>query len=218
MKVLLRYSFLLLALILSISSSAQLTRDLYKLYNPAYFNKGSIDTSTFEPWRLQSMNKPSYSVEVGSSYSSFGGGLSSTYISPTVSFMATEKLYIVAGGKFSYANMGMGSMPMLGSNQSGLPEQQMTGNPTEAFAYGMYQVNEKLSFYGLGSFGKNQLYISPFQSGIRTSDYQHLSFGMDYRISEKVSIGASFGVTNGPAWGISPFGGYGHQRMNPFFP
>jgi len=43
---------------------------------------------------------------------------------------------------------------------------------------------------------------------------------MDYKVSEKVSIGASFGVINGPAfgWGYSPFNQYGYQRHNPFFP
>jgi hypothetical protein len=92
------------------------------------------------------------------------------------------------------------------------------GNPTEAFAYGRYLVNSKLSIYGMGAFGKNQIYMSPFQSGFSTSDYQQVSFGLDYKISEKTSIGASFGVTNGPAWGISPFSGYRNQPMNPFFP
>ncbi len=94
------------------------------------------------------------------------------------------------------------------------------GNPTEAFAYGLFQVNEKFSVYGMGSFGKNQLYLSPFQSSISTGDYSHLSFGMNYKISEKTSIGASFGVTNGPAagWGYSPMSNYGNQRYNPFFP
>jgi hypothetical protein len=199
---------------LSLLGNAQLTRDLHTLYHPAYFNQVSDDSTDFDPWRINSSNKPSYSVEVGTSYSTFGGGLSSSYISPTVSFKATEKLHIVAGGKFTRANMG--SIPFLNSEMDQMANQQMSGNPTEAFAYGHYQINEKLSVYGMGAFGKNQLYISPFQSGVTTTDYQQLSFGMDYKISEKFSIGASFGVNNGPAWGISPFG-Y-NSRMSPFFP
>ncbi|PKP36097.1 MAG: hypothetical protein CVT98_09155, partial [Bacteroidetes bacterium HGW-Bacteroidetes-15] len=154
--------------------------------------------------------------EVGSSFSSYGGGFSSTYFSPTVSFMATDRLHIVAGGKFSYANFS--NAPMLNNQVGYSANNQTAGNPTEAFAYGMYQVNSKLSIYGMGSFGKNQIYFSPFQSGFGTADYQHLSFGMDYKISHRVRIGASFGVTNGPAFGFSPNSSYRSQPFNPFFP
>jgi hypothetical protein len=130
-----------------------------------------------------------------------------------VSFMATDKLQIIAGGKFSYTNTN--SRPILNSETNGLAS---NGNPTEAFAYGKYQINERFSVYGLGAFGKNQLYFSPFQSGLSTTDYQHLSFGMDYKISDKVRIGASFGYSNSPVWGTSPFGGFGSHQMNPLFP
>lgn len=200
---------------LFLNASGQLVSRLHELYHPAYYLQEQNDTSTFEPWSKLS-GKTDYSFEVGSSFSSYGGGISSSYISPRVSFMATERLQIVAGGKFSYANTG--SIPLLGTELGQSPNSLGTGNPTEAFAYGRYKVNEKLSVYGMGAFGKNQLYMSPFESGVGTTDYQHLSFGMDYKISDKVSIGASFGVNNGPAWGVSPFGGFGQQRMNPFFP
>lgn len=216
MKIYLKYSLLIAFIFTAAIANAQLTRDLYKLYNPNYFNKAKLDTASFEPWRAMSPSKPSYSVEVGSSYSTFGGGLSSSYISPTVSFMATDKLHIVAGGKFSHTNMG--SIPFLSNEVGQAQTQPMGGNPTEAFAYGHYQVNEKISVYGMGAFGKNQLYISPFQTGFNTGDYSHLSFGMDYKINDKVRIGASFGVSNGPAWGVTPFNSFSNQRMNPFFP
>ena len=210
-----------IAFLCSFSASAQLVRDLHYLYNPSYFyNPYNTlpDTSDFSPSRTFKPGDTKYNFEVGTSYSTFGGGLSSSYISPTVSFMATNKLHIVAGGKFSYANMGGAT---LNSNIGGLmPQQQITGNPTEAFAYAQYQLSDKFSIYGMGSFGKNQLYLSPFQSGISTGDYSHLSLGMDYKISERASIGASFGVTNGPAmgWGYSPMSNYGFRRYNPFFP
>lgn len=210
-----------IAFLCSFSASAQLVRDLHYLYNPSYFynpQNTSLDTSNFSPARAFKPGDAKYNFEIGTSYSTFGGGLSSSYISPTVSFMATSKLHIVAGGKFSYANMGGIAFA---DNTGGLmPQQQITGNPTEAFAYAQYQLNDKFSIYGMGSFGKNQLYLSPFQSGISTGNYNHLSLGMDYKISEKVKIGASFGITNGPAmgWGYSPMSNYGFQRYHPFFP
>ncbi|HZJ74479.1 MAG TPA: hypothetical protein VFC87_06710 [Perlabentimonas sp.] len=220
MKTFVKHCILISMLLMGSIAQAQLARNLHKLYNPAYFNRveSSSDTTTFDPWKISGTRKPSYSVEVGSSYSNFGGGLSSTFISPTVSFMATNKLQITAGGKFSYANMG--GIPLIKSVGGQFFEQQTSGNPTEAFAYAHYQLNEKLSFYGMGSFGKNQLYISPYKMGVGTTDYSQFSLGMDYKVSEKVSIGASFGVINGPAfgWGYSPFNQYGYQRHNPFFP
>jgi hypothetical protein len=211
--------FLILAILshLFFSANGQLLSELHKLYHPAYYYKNQADTSTFEPWNKFTPGQTNYSFEVGSSFSSYGGGISSSYISPMVSFMATDRLHIVAGGKFSYANIG--NTPILNS-QFDLGDGPGIGNPTEAFAYGKFQVNDKLSVFGMGAFGKNQLYMSPFQAGIGTTDYQQFSFGMDYKISEKTSIGASIGFVNGPAWGMSPFGGHGFRSLhtNPFFP
>ncbi len=221
MKTCAKYCMLISLLLLGSLTKAQLARDLHKLYNPAYFNRvePTSDTTTFDPWKINRTRKPSYSVEVGSSYSSFGGGLSSTFISPMVSFMATNKLQVTAGGKFSYANMG--GLPLTNSVGAQFSENQTFGNPTEAFAYVRYELNDRISFFGMGSFGKNQLYISPYKMGISTTDYSNLSFGMDYKVSEKVSIGASFGVVNGPdyGWGYSPFNRRGYQpHHNSFFP
>jgi hypothetical protein len=210
------FTLVLFFLVLYISASGQLTSDLYRLYHPAYFQQNTFDTTETETWNVLSPSKPSYSFEVGSSFSSYGGGFSSSYFSPTVSFMATERLHVVAGGKFSYANFS--NAPALNSQVGQSASNQAIGNPTEAFAYGMYQVNSKLSIYGMGSFGKNQVYMSPFGAGFGTTDYQHLSFGMDYKISDKFRVGASFGYTNGPAWGLSPNSNYRNQPFNPFFP
>ena len=151
MKTCAKYCMLISLLLLGSLTKAQLARDLHKLYNPAYFNRvePTSDTTTFDPWKINRTRKPSYSVEVGSSYSSFGGGLSSTFISPMVSFMATNKLQVTAGGKFSYANMG--GLPLTNSVGAQFSENQTFGNPTEAFAYVRYELNDKISFFGMGS-------------------------------------------------------------------
>jgi hypothetical protein len=216
MEMVKRYSFLLLLVVLGFSSKAQLTRDLHQLYNPTNFFQAPVDSSTFEPWNSPISNKPNYSVEIGTSFSSFAGGFTSSFISPSVSFMATERLHIVAGGKFSNASFTNG--PVFNNQVGENLEEKSISNPSEVFAYGRYQVNNKLSVYGMGAFGKNQLYVSPFQSGIGSADYQHFSFGMDYKISERTRIGASFGVTSGPAFGVSPFGSQRNFGYNPFFP
>lgn len=107
-------------------------------------------------------------------------------------------------------------MPMF-NHSGGLELSQGQGRPVEAFAYGRYIVNNKLSVYGMGAFGNNQYYFSPYNSGFGQANYQNYSLGMDYRISDKVSIGASFGFSNGPSFGYSP---YGNRFGNtfPYFP
>ena len=209
MRLLFRLAPLVVFTTLCLTSYSQLVRDLHRLYSPTSYFQGKADTSTFIPHSLRASG-PQYSVEVGSSFSNFAGGFSSSYFSPTISFMASEKLQIVAGGKFSHNTFSQAML--IGGN---IPENSMNnglGNPAEAFAFGRYEINNKFSVYGLTSFGKNQLYFSPFSTGIGTANYQHLSFGMDYRISDRTSIGASFGVSNGPAWGISPIS----NHRNPF--
>jgi len=216
-----RVNFLVVLIILTLaalSSNAQLVRDLHYLYNPSYFynpQNTKSDTANFSPFSNFKPGETKYNFEVGTSYSSFAGGLSNSYISPSVSYRASERLFIVAGGKFSHATA---TNPQLFSNFNQVTQQNSMGNPAEAYAYGHFQVNEKLSIYGMGAFGKNQIYMSPFGSGFGQADYQHFSVGMDYKISDKTSIGASFGVSNGPAWGISPFGGYGRSGFSPFMP
>ncbi|HNV81971.1 MAG: hypothetical protein WBK12_05680 [Tenuifilaceae bacterium] len=213
--------FLLLLSIFAFGSLAgysQLTRDLYKLYYPQFFQQHQIDSSGFETWRTFKPGETKYSLEVGTGFSTFGGGNSFTtsFISPMIAYSPTERLQIAVGGKFSHANFGNLS---LGDFRAERFNGQVTpGNPTEAFAYGRYLVNSKLTVYGMGAFGKNLPYMSLYQSRFGTADYQHLSFGLDYKISDKTSIGASFGVTNGPAWGVSPFGGQSNHLTNPFFP
>ncbi len=202
----------------SLAGYSQLTRDLYKLYHPHFYQQHQLDTVQFEPWKKFTPGETGYSFEVGTGFSTFGGGNSFTtsFISPMIAYSPTERLQIVAGGKFSHANFG--NMPLGNFRAEGLGGEEVPGNPTEAFAFGRYLINSKLSVYGLGAFGKNQLYFSPYQSGFGTADYQHLSFGLDYKISEKTRIGASFGVTNGPSWSVSPFGGQSNHLTNPFFP
>lgn len=209
-------SFVFFTLILAASLSyGQLVRDLPSLYQPTILPQQE-DTSSFKPWHRFTPGETNYSLEVGTGYSSFGSnaGFSSSYISPMVSFSATENLQIVVGGRFSTTNIH--NVPMF--NQGvGTDNPQIAGNPTEAFAYGRYIVNNRLSVYGLGAIGKNQLYFSPFSAALGTANYQQYSVGMDYKVSEKVSIGASFGFTNGPAFGFSPSGSHRNNSF-PFFP
>lgn len=191
------------ALLATFSAAGQLVKDLHKVYSNGYFEQSSYDSSAFKPWKSYTPGKTQYSFEVGTGYSSFGSGIgmSSSYVSPSVVFSPTQNLLIEVGGRFSYNNFNGAATVLPSAN--GEAQMANPGNPTEAYVHGTYLINSKLRVYGTGAFGNNQLYYSPYNRGFSTTDYQHVSFGMDYKISEKVSIGASFGFTNGPAWGNS---------------
>jgi hypothetical protein len=203
-----------LVFLLTAAASGQLVKDLHKVYSKGYYDQTEFDSSAFKPWKRFTPGKTDYSFEVGTGYSSFGRGIgfSSSYISPSVIITPSQNFMIEVGGRFSYNNYSGAPMFMQQSESGAAPTSP--GNPTEAYAYGRYIVNDRLSVYGLGAFGNNQLYFSPYSSGFSTSNYQHLSFGMDYRVSEKFSIGASFGVTNGPSWGNS----FQRNGWSPFMP
>jgi hypothetical protein len=184
------------------------------VYSNGYFEESSYDSSSFKPWKRFTPGKTDYSFEIGTGYSSFrnGIGMSSSYVSPSVVFSPTQNLLIEVGGRFSYNSFN--GAPMTLPLANGETQMTNTGNPTEAYVHGTYLINSKLRVYGTGAFGNNQLYYSPYNRGFSTTDYQHMSFGMDYKLSEKVSIGASFGITNGPVWGNS----YQQNSWNSFMP
>lgn len=209
-----------LGICISFPASAQLLRDLHYLYNPSYFytpNTLPSDTTLFSPFDNLKKGEFTYRVEAGTGFSSYLGGLSSSFISPMVSYRASNKLFITAGGKFSSNSLLQNSFtPTHGPQAVGLP---FSGNPVEAFAVANYKVNDRLSLYGTGSFGKNQLFLSPY-TGINSGDYKNISFGMDYKFSDSFRIGASFGVNQGPnlGWGNSSYGNSRFFGHSPFFP
>ena len=198
---------LILVSFFAYGSNAQLVNELYKNYIPISKSTSSQDTAIYSPFGIIKPGKPVYNVSFGAGYTSFGRGMgySNSSITPTVAFAPTNKVQIVAGASISYNNMN--NMPMMSNGMGGAKMQQSAGNPTQAFAYGQYQVSNRFSVYAMGAFAKNQLYMSPFQAGIGTMDYQQYGVGFNYKIGSRATIGASFNFTNGPgAMGLSPNG------------
>lgn len=217
------FSILIVHLAFSKASNAQLVRDLHYLYNPSYFynpyhSYTDTDTSFFSPFGMTKKGDVKYNLEVGSGFSSFMGGMTSSFVSPSISYQATNKLHVIVGGKFSHTQS-TGNTPLF-FGQETFNAQPYAGNPTEFFAVAHFQLNEKISLFSAGSFGKNQLYFSPFQYGLNQGDYSHFTLGMDYKISKKVRIGASFDISHGPqmGWGNSLMGRPNYHHFNPYFP
>lgn len=199
-------------------SNAQLIKDLHKVYDPINngMNSSATDSLLFTQNGIIKPGKPVYNVTFGTGYTSFGKGVgfSNSYVSPTVTCAPTEKSLVVVGASFSYTNFNNLSLMQKTSSNGQL--QQSNGNPTQAFAYGQYQVNNRFSVYAMGSFAKNQLYTSPFQQGIGKADYNQFGVGFNYKLSNRVSFGASFNYTNGVNFmGLMP---NSYNTSSPMFP
>lgn len=196
-------------------SNAQLVNDLYKIYTPISQSTSSQDTSIYSPFGIIKPGKPNYSVSFGAGYTSLGRGVgfSNTSVSPTVAFAPNNKSQVIVGASFSRNNFN--NMPAMKNAAGNGGMQQSAGNPTQAFAYGQYQLTNRFSVYAMGAFAKNQPFISPFYGGIGTSDYQQVGVGFNYKLGRAV-IGASFNFTNGPAnLGLST---NGFNSFGPMFP
>lgn len=200
-------------------SNAQLVNDLYKIYAPVSNSSSSNDTSIFSSHGIIKPGKPEYHVSFSTGYTSFGrgNGFSSSSVTPTIAFAPTEKVQIIAGATLSYNNMS--NMPMFRNSVDNPNMKQSAGNPTQAFAYGQYQVNNRFSIYAMGAFSQNQPYISPYYSGIGTYNSREFGVGFNYKLGRKTTIGASFNFSNGPgAIGISPFGNNSFSPFGSIFP
>lgn len=192
-------------------ANAQLVSDLYKAYTPDNRTNFSSDTAIFSQFGILKPGKPVYNVSFGAGYTALGSGMgfSNTSVSPTMAFAPSEKIQVVVGATFSYMNFN--NLPVSKSTPVNGSVQPNGGNPTQAFAYGQYQVNNRLNIYAMGSFGKNQPYLSPFYSGIGRADYQELGVGFNYKLGRRTTIGASFNIARGPGYmGVS------QNSYNPF--
>jgi hypothetical protein len=201
-------------------SNAQLISNLYQAYTPNSLLTSASDSTIFSEYGVIKPGKPVYNISFGAGYTSFGRGMgfSSSTISPTMAFAPTEKLQLVVGASFSYMNLN--NMPVANNMGAAGNLQQTAGNPSQAFAYGQYQVNNRLTVFAMGAFAKNQMYVSPFYAGIGRADYQQMGFGLNYKISRRATIGASFNYSNGPGYmGLSPNSGFNNfNTFGPMFP
>jgi len=194
-------------------TKAQLVNDLYRIYNPISQSTNSQDSSIYSPFGIIKPGNPQYNVSFNAGYTSFGrgNGFSSSSVTPTVAFAPTNKVQVIAGATISHNNMA--NMPMVKDGVNNSRMQQQGANPTQAFAYAQYQINNKFSVFAMGSFSQNQPYISPFYSGIATYNSQEFGVGFNYKLNSKVSFSGSFNYSNGPMFGSSP---YGYNSFSPF--
>lgn len=204
---------IILTLILCMSTLlgfSQLIQDLHSIYDPVFSDTEETDTtSTFSPFGLI---KPgvNYSLSFGAGYSAFGRGMgmSNTYISPSISYSPNQKLQVIGG--MTLSRNGFNGVSFNDEFASQQQQQSVAKTPMQVWAYAQYNLNNKLSIYAVGSVEQNQSYFSFYSNGVGIYDSQMLGLGLNYKISEKTSIGFRFNFDNSN----KPFYGYGRSFGN----
>ena len=164
-------------------------------------------------------NKTSYNVTVGTSFSSFGRGMSrfSSYVAPSVNYQPNSRTH------FSISGM------IMQNNYNGLEKNFNTGlyygHNTSPTNYGIsgrvfHQLSDRWSIFGDGAYFENQSILNDFRAQMYDEDYKTISIGVGYKITDKVQFNIQYRYSNGldPLRDSysSPF--YNHYGNNTLFP
>jgi len=203
------------------SVSAQIRPLLPRYYQPidqSQIEKDKKDSNesdnpTKKQTYLKFHDRITYNVTLGAGYASFSNNMSlmSTYISPSINYQASDKLFINVSGVIMQNNY---------NGTENLTNYSPVGYNSNAANFGIngsvyYQLSDNWSIYGDGTYYKNQSVFSNYQSQSYTTDYKSVSLGVGYKISDKVQFNAQFRYSNGynPAYNpYSPF--YNSSAIN----
>lgn len=145
------------------------------------------------------------SLQTGASFSSgFGGGsLFNTYLAPSFSQALSKKFTLSAGAVISnttYSNLNL-------INKEGSLG-KYSGNMTNftLYAAGAYQVNERLTVTGTAFKTINPAFNNRLNPNQLRMDAQGMSFGVGYKVSDNVHIGAEIRYQQGNSNFYYPMG------------
>ncbi len=210
-----KITLLVALLAITLSGFGQLIKDLPSLYivdsthqgiaEPAKLPSSYISSSelpTGNPMKPSLLKDAKVSLEVGSSFSTFGSGrnLFTTYLSPSVSFQPSNKVEVFVGAYVAHNN----------ANGFGDSEVLQVAEPVAGYTGATYFLNDRMNFFGNGTYGRGGSLVVPY--GVN-NDYKSVSVGVSYKISEKASVSAQFQWSQGlPPYGTNfwsnPFSGY----------
>jgi hypothetical protein len=158
--------------------------------------------------------KLSLGVNIGTSYSSYGNGIFTSYTAPEIRYRASEKFTITVGtmASFSSFNGAMYNPENSNIDYAGRIAQYYT------YASGSYQVNERFRIRAGGVYE-----LTP---NTNYNSYKSGHIGFDFQLSENTFINADVQFSNGyysPAMYFSNGGVFGNpdrfnNYMNPYRP
>ncbi len=133
--------------------------------------------------------KPRYagtSISTGVMFTPHYG--SAFYIAPKLSFQATPRLFVNAG-------IGVVQYSLLPSQMKSELSPQRTATGTYVFAEGVYLLNERWSING--SVMKDMTPSPMRKSTPYRMPSEAMHFGVDYKITPNITVGARVGYSNG---------------------
>lgn len=204
----------LLFFLLSTSSCAfsQLIKDLPSLYvvdssKLTSYTPAALAQSNIEAPRANdhSVAKPALlkdakvSLEVGSSFSTFGSGrnMFTTYLSPSVAFNPSNKMQVLVGAYVAHNN----------ANGFNNDKVVSVAEPVAGYTGATYFLTDRLNLFGNGLYGRGGYAVVPY--GLN-NDYKSISVGVTYKINTNTSISAQVQWSQG----LPPYGSY--LSNNPF--
>lgn len=141
-------------------------------------------------------NKVSYSVAVGTGYSSFGSDMSmmNTYVAPTVDYQVNSKLNFSVTGIVMQNNYS-GLEGVYGNDPGYMYNSNVSNYGIAGSAY--YQLNDKWSVWGDGAYFENQSVFNDYRADVYNTDYKTISVGVGYKVNDNVNFNLQIRHTNG---------------------
>lgn len=176
---------------------------------PAFSQAGRLRGLNLQNDTVVPTNKVNYSLQTGSMF--YGGAMSgsSFYVAPSFSYAFSKKFSMQGGVMFMNNNYSFSANKVFDQ-----PDTRLFSQPSKyetiVYAKGNYQVNNKLSF--TGTVVKNFTDNSGMQNQSWNNNFQMMSMGMNYKLSDNITLGAGVRVMQGSGYynpyqfgGSSPF-------------
>lgn len=205
--------YFLILIILPVFGYSQMYQPLPNFYRP-------IDSATIQKAESSQDDKVDFGLTVGTGFTSFGGqSMMNSYVAPSIDYQVNPKLTLNFTGVISNFNQTpFGSGPNFNPSDGGL----MPLNNNNSFAIsagGTYKPNDRMYFRAEGQHAEPSM--TPFSlypgQNRHSSDYNALSLGMGYKISENASIDFEFRFSEGNNPYYNSYSPYNrHNSFNSF--
>lgn len=205
--------YFLIFTVLPLFGYTQVYQPLPNFYRP-------IDSDAIQKADNSQEDKVDFGVTLGTGFTSFGGqSMMNSFVAPSIDYQVNPNLTLNFTGVISnFDQTPFGSGPNLSPSESGL----MPLNNNNSFAIsvgGTYQPNERMYFRARGQHAENSMMPFNLYPGqdMHSSDYNALSLGMGYKISENASIDFEFRFSEGNNPYYNPYSPYNrHNSFNSF--
>jgi len=202
----------LFLLTMGLHSRAQVFPLMPKYYKPldsSVLGSNNEEEQKKKETLMKRQENVSYSVAVGTGFSSFGNDISmmNSYIAPTVDYHVNAKLNFSVTGVVVQNNMN-GLEGVYGSQPGYSYNSNMSNYGISGTAH--YQLNKKWSIWGDGAYMENQSIFNDYRSEVYDTDFKTVSVGVGYEVNENLRFNFQYRYSNG----LNPM--Y-NNRVSPFY-